>query len=636
MTRVADVEPLQWDLRVHPGEVAIGYASRLAALNGYDLPTLMRGTGVDVRRLHVGDEAAVRHVAALGALDPAETDGLVRTTPRRNGPSDSRIGSERLARRSLLTGFVRFCPHCIAGDICDGPGDVTPTALTWLRVEWMVEQIHSCHVHAIQLVETDLVAGFPLVDFSSAIATEVLPRLERLRVEAVPSKPSDFEKWVLRRLSGIMNPDDWLDRMPLYAAVDICEALGIETVDKEAHPYECLDPAERAAVSLAGFRVAQGAEPGIERFLDGLVSRANQAGYVGSNKVYGQIWRSVGRNSDPAFDPFRDIVRRHALDNVPFAAGTVVLGQVLEARRLHTMSSAARESRVCNQTLRGMFARPGVAPALPASERTRLMIGAAEFEERLREFGVALPVAAVVASTGIIHRHLLELIVQGVIPVLFGSRDVANARHRIARADLESFIGRLGEGAVPVEQPTRLQVNLGHACLVASTNIVELVSLVLAGRLTWKGRLGGGARYTDLLVDAGEVLNVLRQDRPPPTHMTKFDVGAEMRGMSHQLVGRMIRAGHLKVEKAFCPRVRRRIPLITRESFETFRGRYVTLTELGHTQDLHWRIVRRHLDTSGCMPTYSWDGRGNAIYALSKDLEKALATLPGGGAPKAP
>ena len=132
------------------------------------------------------------------------------------------------------------------------------------------------------------------------------------------------------------------------------------------------------------------------------------------------------------------------------------------------------------------------------------------------------------------------------------------------------------------------------------------------------------------------MLNVLRQDRPPPTHMTKFDVGAEMRGMSHQLVGRMIRAGHLKVEKAFCPRVRRRIPLITRESFETFRGRYVTLTELGHTQDLHWRIVRRHLDTSGCMPTYSWDGRGNAIYALSKDLEKALATLPGGGAPKAP
>lgn len=189
---------------------------------------------------------------------------------------------------------------------------------------------------------------------------------------------------------------------------------------------------------------------------------------------------------------------------------------------------------------------------------------------------------------------------------------------------------RLFEGAVIVERPTRSQVKLGRACLAASTNVVELVSLILAGRLSWKGRLRAGVRYTDLLVDAGEVLTVLQGDKPPQRNMTKLEVTAGMKGMRYEFVVKMIEAGHLQVVKEFCPRVRRQLRLITRESFEAFRSRYVTLTKLGQLKDLHWRIVRRHLTSVGCDPAYVWDARGSAIYERTQALDAALARLPDG------
>lgn len=638
MTHVSQIEPLQWRIPPHPGEPAFGYASRLAALNGHDLDALVRGTGVDVRKLHVGEPGAVSDVAALGGIDRSAAETLARCTPHRLGPSDSWIGSERLPWRSLLFGKARYCPHCIAQDLRDGPVDVPPKVRPWLRVEWVVDQVRSCRLHGIRLFETGVdagssvirVRGLPTVlDFANAIGTEVLPRLERSLAEAVPAEAGAFEEWVVRRLGGERDPEAWLDRMPLYAAIDTCEALGNGTLDGGWRPFSLLDATDKAAASLAGYRIAQGAEPAIVRLLDGLVSRGHGAGHLGSEKIYGQIWKALEATlDDPAFDALRGVVRRHALDHVPFPAGSLVLGQVLERRRLHTLTSAAAESRTSRTALRAMFARPSVAPSLPASDRKLLTISVDEFQDRLREFGAALTVNEIKASTGIIHRHVLDLIAEGVIPVLFGSREVARARHRVARVDVDRFMDRLFEGAVPVERPARGQVTLGRACLVASTNIVELVRLILAGRLSWKGCLRGSMRYPDLLVDAGEVLETLRQDNLPRRSMTQLDVRAEMLGMRYQFVVRMVEAGHLTVVREFCPKVRRHLRLITRESFEAFRDRYVTTSELAHGKDMHWRIVQRHLNSVGWKPAYVWDDRGNAIYERTKALDTVMARLP--------
>ncbi|KQP80285.1 hypothetical protein [Methylobacterium sp. Leaf117] len=140
----------------------------------------------------------------------------------------------------------------------------------------MVDQIHSCHVRGVRLVETERVTGFPaIVDFSDQIARNELPRLERLCDEAAPAVPNAFEEWALRRLDVDRDPDNWLDRMSLYAALDACEATGFETLEKGAPVFSQLGAPEKAAASLACYWIARGAEAGTERFLDDLVLRSH-------------------------------------------------------------------------------------------------------------------------------------------------------------------------------------------------------------------------------------------------------------------------------------------------------------------------------------------------------------------------
>lgn len=608
MTIRAPVQPLTWKFPPHEREPAIGYAARLAALNGVDFVTLMRDAGISAHEVHSGRASGVRDVALLGGLDGTETEALARHTPYRSTKyTHARVGEETLGWGTILSRSYRFCPHCIAQDLAGAPKDVPMVARPWLRLEWMIEHVRTCRIHAVYLAETTPVAAMKgvFIDFSKAMASEVLPNLDHLRSVTEPAKPNAFEDWVQRRMDGAKDPSNWLDGMPLHAALATCEGLGVEVHEGGSGKVSELGTEEWAAASLEGYRIARDGEVAIERFLDGLVVRNQAAGYVGMKSAYGQVLIILERTlDDPAFQRFRDVVRRHIIENVPLAAGIQVLGEVLEERRLHTMSSAAAASGTTRQTLRAIFARSGIAPALAEPNHPRLTVRVDEFEVRLREFAAGLKIADASAAAGIPQKHLLELVARGLVPALFGSREVSRARHRITRADLDAFMDRLFAGAVPVQAPTSRQITVGRACFAASTNIGDLIELILDGRLSWKGRLLGGRRYTDLLVDADEVTRVLQEAAPPRRSLTKKEIHSEMPGLNRGVATALIQAGHLEVIDEFCPTTRRRLPLVTRDSFEAFRSRYVTATEVAELHRMGPRMVIRLVAASGRKPAF--------------------------------
>ncbi|WP_437871003.1 TniQ family protein [Methylorubrum extorquens] len=629
------VEPLEWRLPPKPGEPAAGYASRLAALNNLDFVPLMRSTGISAREVHSGLARGVRNVARLGGLDAAQAVALAACTPIR--PSRRRpgqLGDERLVPGAVLAGFFRFCPHCVAQDLIEAPHDVPVAARPWLRLEWSINQIRSCRTHGVRLAETRRVEDHELiVDFARTVATEVLPHLARLRAETVPTRPNAFEDWLLRRLRNERTPSNWLDTMPINAAVAACESLGIEGLGSDRPHLSKFGNEEWVVASLSGYSIASKGENAIVRFLDALAARSHAAGTVGMKSIYGYIFEVLERTlDDPGFEAFRNVVRRHAIENVPLPAGSQVLGYVLEERRLHTATSAAAASKTSHATLRAIFARSGIAPPLGGPDHQRLIIRVDAFEAQLREFGAALKVTDVREAVGIPHKHILELIARGMVPTLFGSREVHKARHRVARDDVEAFMDRLFEGAVPVEAPTPRQVTFGRACFVASTNIGDVVGLVLARRLAWKGSLRGGRRYTDLLVDADEVLALLQGAAAPRRGLMKAEIEAETPGLRLDVLTPLIAAGHLMVAQEFCPQTRRRLPVVTRESYEAFKGRYLTLTEICHAKNLNARVARRHLDAAGLVPAFDPAVFKNAIYERAGALDAALRDCPPRGA----
>jgi hypothetical protein len=522
----------------------------------------------------------------------------------------------------------------VAQDLVDAPQDVPVDARPWLRLAWSINQVRSCATHAVRLIETRRLEGKAMViDFSKTLAAEVLPNLDRFRDEATPAASNAFEGWVLRRLERVREPSNWLDAMPLNAAVSACESLGFEGLDAERPHLSKLGNEAWAAASLAGYRVASEGETGIVRFLDTLVARSHAVGLVGSKSVYGHVFEVLDRSlDDPGFEIFRDVVRRHAFENVPLPAGSQVLGEVLEQRRLHTVTSAAEASNTTFPTLKAVFARSGIA--LPSAELDgqRLTIRVDAFDAQLREFGAALSVTDVREATGIPHKHILEIIARGLIPTVFGSREIHKARHRITRANVDAFMERLFASAVPVEAPTARQVTFGRACFVASTNIGELVGLVLAGKLTWMGRLRGGRRYPDLLVDADEVLRLLQGATPPRRGLMKAEVEAETPGLRLDVVNPLIAAGQLTVAQEFCPETRRRLPVVTRESYEAFKRRYLTLTEVCHAKNLNARVAKRYLDAAGVVPAFDPAVFKNAIYERAGTLDIALQDCPPRGA----
>ncbi|QIJ76964.1 hypothetical protein GU700_21710 [Methylobacterium sp. NI91] len=625
---------LDWKRPPNPREPASGYASRLAALNRMALSELMDASGISAREVHNGTDDAVRVVVALGGLTGKQVEGLRLCTPRREGNAIlTGRGDERLTWRAAHFDFFRFCPHCIHEDLMGAPPDVPLAARPWLRRDWVIDQVRSCHRHGVHLLDSSRTQGQAIVDFSAMVEAEVLPRLSHLRGDAAAAEPNAFEEWVVRRLDGVRDPTNWLDGMPLHAAVAACECLGVEGLGLERPHLRDLENEALAAASLAGFRTASFGEASIERFLDTLIARSHAAGLVGLKKTYGYILGVLERDpEDPAFHGFRDIVRRHAIDNIPLPAGSQVLGQVLEERRLHTATSAAAASGTSHATLRAIFARCGLAPAAGDPAQPRLTIRVAEFEEQLRAFASGLKVADVVAETGMPKKHLLEFVSRGLLPTLFGSHEVNKARHRMARADVDLFMGRLFEGAVPVEVLTASQVPFGRACHIASTNIGDLAELVLSGRLSWKGAIGGGRQYTDLLVDAAEVTRLLQGGAEPRRNPTKQEIGAEVACLTMSVLNGLISLGALTVAMEFCPMTRRKLPVITRESYEAFRNRYVVLTEICHERNLNARVAGRYLAAGGVVPAFDPNVVKNAIYERASPFDAALAGCPSRGA----
>ncbi|CAO4164105.1 TniQ family protein [Methylorubrum populi] len=627
------VAPLNWKVPPHLREPAAGYASRLAALNGVDFVDLMRGSGISARAVHGGRKLAVTDVAILGGLDNAAAEMLARHTPYR-GTKDALpgIGREKLGWTALRTASFRFCPHCVAQDLVEAPHDVPVAARPWLRLEWMIEQIRSCSTHSVRLAETTRAVN-GIADFSKTMSNEVLPRLDHLRAAAEPAGSNDFEEWVRRRLDGTKDPDSWLDGMSMHAAIAACEWIGLERLgDVRAHRSR-IDDAEMAAISHDGYRVAAAGVPGIERFLDTLVARGQAQGSLGMKPTYGCILTGLEDTlADPEHEAFRTIVRRHIMENIPLPAGSLVLGDVLAERRLHTISSAAEASATSRHTLRAIFARSGITSQIGDPNQPRLTVRVDQFEGRLREFAAALKIDEVVGAIGIPKKHLLELIARGMVPTLFGSREVNKARHRVARADIDAFMNHLFQGSELVDVPNARQVPFGRACFIASTNIGDVVGLILAGRLGWKGRLRDGRRYTDMLVDADEVTRVLQGDAPQRRSLTKTEIGEEMEGMRLDVVGAMIQSGRLISVEEFCPTTRRRLRLVDRDSFEAFKARYVTLTEICHMRNIDARVAVKHLAAAGCIPAFDRASVGNAIYERTACLDAALSGCPRRGA----
>lgn len=600
---------------------ALSFASRLAALNGRPMTNFLREVGLPVDGIRKSEDTTVRELAELAGAAPED---LVRFSPRRG--LDGRyveLAGEHLYRLSFSRTFFRYCPSCVLEDFqaVGGPRVGRP----WLRTEWLLLNLRSCGRHNILLADGRSVQQHHHVpDFCGAIA-DIHRELSGIEARLERTAPSPFQTWAISRLFGIRDPCNWLDDMPMRVGMTLCEALGISAMHPPKTKTRNLSELHWAAAADEGFSMAISGEAGIVELLTRLNSaQANTKGIWGLRDTFGYLYNTLLRTvSEPEWEKPRALVANFAMDTIPLEAGANVLGHVLDRQRVHTVRSVSKISGAHPLTVRKMLKRQDfgsdVVPlGLPDH---RVTLAPAKFEETLHSLMGAISFNDVASVTGFPVAYLRTAVHAGIIETATKHIKLVKGRHRFTSEAVDRMMKQMFEGAVEVSHATGRQVSLTKARRSAVTSQEKILRLVLGSQSVWKGRLPGPMSFHRLLVDLDEIVARVRSE-DAVTGIGKFKMLEFVPGLAREAIGPLIENGYLTLVDQFNPDARRVVQVVSSESAEAFRSRYVTLGELCRRSGLHSKRVTLLLRGAGVPEALDSKTFGCFIYFRS-DVEVA-------------
>jgi len=599
-------------------EPAVGFASRLARLNGRPLRYFLADTGIPTRGLEQADEQAVRAVAQLGGTN--END-LLRYTPVRS-PKGKRfiVGGESFDVRSVHRTFFRFCPRCVQEDLetYEGPAIARP----WLRLGWILAPIRTCPKHNVLLVRTDPKRQrYQYFDFSRTLDA-YRAELVHLARDARPMPPSSFQDWLLARLRGDTNESTWLDDVPAYAAIVFCEGLGVSALHPPKVKTGQLTEVDWAAAAETGFLIAKDGETSIRSQLQKLNdAQVHTKGVLGLRDTYGHVYDVLRKTTgDPGYEKLRDTVRRFALETLPLEAGTNVLGAFVDKQTVHSIRSAAKAANVHANTMRKIFEREGFHGDMDISSIPdhRVIVSNERLLTIIEELRDAVSTPAVMDRMQIPKHYLNSAIVQGYLRTITGSDQRSNAKHQFLPQDVTSALTAMFDGAEIISEPSDRQITVPEARAAAVTSIDFIMSLVFDGKLKWKGRLSGPDVFPHLLVDVDEVIEHVRHEAKG-SGIPKHHIDQHIPGMGKHVL-KFIKAGVLQLVEEYSPDARRMMPVVSRESADAFVARYISLGELSWKRGLHHKQVRKILKSVDISTAFAPSQFGAFIFDRSQIL----------------
>jgi hypothetical protein len=365
-----------------PRETLPSFLSRLAAVNGVGAADFAVDLGFSIKRFLNLEEDAVQALAGAGGLDAAEVAEILFWTGSGVGDVRMEFRSEVFVSRALRNPRMRGCPVCLREDARGQ--ERTPARAMALRGDWQLREVSLCVRHGHPLV-TLWEVGTPTHRYDvAARLNKVAEGVLAGEFDAEPVTPSPYDLWLDARLEDGRDAT-WLARQSLFAATTFCRLLGAELLRLEERPDG--DPAAwLRAAQAAGFAVARHGPEAIEAALDRLVGLANRPS-DGPNKAFGRLFQKLQQDyrDEPAFAPFRKLLRDRILEVWPIAPGTDLLGEVVTERRLHSVHTAAQEAGIGTAPMEQLLIAAGAIAANDPRPAARKTFAAAPHAELLAE-----------------------------------------------------------------------------------------------------------------------------------------------------------------------------------------------------------------------------------------------------------
>lgn len=547
-----------------------------------------------------GDQTALTKLATLTGVS---LEALEWGTLRRDGHA-FRLRAERLSKASVRRSRIYVCPCCLQDDI--GALGETAEPAPYGRTEWLLAVFRSCPTHACALVEiADALLRGPSTLHDFALHLRGLEsKIAELATATIPRAPSRLESYTRDRLNGVATDASWLDGLDLHAAITTCEMLGALATLGATVKTKTLSQEAWHQAGDAGCRIARSGEAGVRAVFSDVqrVHPIGRSGREGPNTVFGFFYEWLANDQKaPAFEPVRDLMRRHIIETMPVGPGDVVIGQPVEKRILHSIWTASQETGRHPKRLRKVLTAAGFIGEDHKGYPDHLVLFDAERAQTFLDADqdcIPLKQVETYLNTGRVHARILAE--QGFIKPFvshIGGRDKRRASY--ATADLDAFLANLLEGAEPVSVAQDPAHTIPAAAKRANCTAAEIVRLILGKKLAWVGQLQNAVGYLSVLVDVPEIK---RHVHGPAYEGVTARAAEKILGTTTAVVASLIRHGYLPRRTVINPINRCPVELIDLMDLEKFCDSYVSLSQICKAKNLSPRIVADRL--KGVSPAF--------------------------------
>lgn len=596
-----------------PDETFLSWITRLAAFHtGGRLVPFLRDLGIQrFEDVLGGANGTINRICAVTGEPPelVMPNALLRQSPR-----TYQLRGETFSAEFLRGRLTAFCPACLAED-ATGSGNAPAR---WRgRLAWAVRPVHVCPTHKIALVERSRGSWDDITHELSAIVTEDHRGLLALAEGAPRRVTSPLQDYVLARLDGAEGPP-WLDGQRIDQAVRATEMLGVLFSHGRKAKVGEFSTEDWDEAGRAGWNWTSRGEEGVRAALEDLQRNADDVPpNAGLKLVFGSLYRWLAvasRGREPG--PILPLLRDHVLDNMPIAPGTALLGEVVAARRRHTVPSLAAETGLHPHTLQNFLETHGV---VPARRGVRLGIlptfDAAEGQRLAEMLRHAVAAGDLTRLLNASRSQVLMLIRLGFLPQLHDGHCQRSRSSRLVdgRAVAE-VLERIDTVTHQVDELPCGVFNLGSAAKAARVNLEEILPRLFRGELARAFRLKGACGLSAVHLDPEE----LKPLAPPPlVGQSLYETWVALSvttAIGQFLIAEREGGPFLRTTKVPSPRTGNLFDRVLPEDLALFRSTYATQAHLCREAGLHHQEVRRRMDALGIRPVVDPEAAGVRLY----------------------
>lgn len=610
--------------RPKPRETLPSFFSRLAVSKGVTTRDFAYDMGVPFKEMQKLGAESLARIVRWGRLSPGDLQELLSWTGESIGNVRMRFRNEVFVSRALRNPTVRGCPNCLREDAEQASGN--PLEQMFMRGNWQMREATACIRHGHLLVELwQAHKVSDRCDIGQRL-TEILPAVLGGELDGPELKTSPYDLWLDQRLDDGRD-ETWLAAHSLYATTTFCRLLGASVLGMSIADLNS-DPFKLRAAQDEGFRVACQGEDHIRAVLDTIASRADGSQDF-PQKAFGQLFVKLSRDyaDENVFVPFRHMLRDCILAHWPIATGEVVLGEILQQRRVHSLATAAVETGVGVKLLKQFLEEAGAFEPAEKGETSRMTFDAVRYSSLLAEIPTLVGPIAMQDAMGATKTELKSLERGGVLSPRARSAKI-NSPWRISdgvnlvgelRARAECSVGNDNAWESIQRASARSRLTVGEII-----KAIRSATLVVAVEKDVDGYTGIRVRRDeiDALASAMSTNRSRKWMGPKPgIPLAAFarSIGLREKG---QFAG-FVKAGHGSVTKSRNPANGKIELRMTEDDVAAFHKTFMTITTMAEESGLHRNTVRTLLKHGNVSPI-TYEGRTFQQVWRRDDVERLL------------